>query len=252
MKKIAIIFIVLLLAALSPAASAAAERGYETPEACAQALFTALQAQDVEAMDGCIAFAELAAGFNFQAQAERLRSITAVWVFVPPVNARSVAYNELMLRQIWYRKLEAFQLEWISPALVDALFRGMTVMDNSDEYAEIMEALEQTTDLNIFALLTFEGIVLPEDIPSISKWYYSEKNLDNLAKLMNVWDMDTYTEFGIEISTVVETAYSGDARYIIPLRFVQIDGLWLVDPNASVLGMLLGMGSVDFVSALPD
>jgi hypothetical protein len=240
MKKLALFVTVLMLLALLPAASVAQEeaRGFETPEACAQALFAALQTQDVAAMDACIAFDEMAASFDFQAQAEQIGEIYGNTTLVPGSDPFAIEYNRIMLRYYWYRKLEATNILAIDQSLAEALFSNRSISKKDDKYATAMQALEQWTGLNMFSLLTYEGIITPDDIVEIREFYNSDRNIEVLRKEMAVWQIDNYVELCIKTSLAVDAEFTDGTQFIIPLRMVELNGRWLVDPNDSKINQI--------------
>lgn len=250
MKKRAVCLLAIVLAVLLTAASAD-ERGFDTPEACAQALFAALQAQNTQALEECIAFDELATSFDFAAQAERLKAIMGNLISCLPANsAFAVQYNRALLTRAWYARLAAFGLRAADPAL-GALCDGYSHTSKSPEYDAALEAAGRDGLFNVFSVLEYKGIAYPAEIASVSEQYQSDKAQENLRKAMAVWQVDTYQELAILFTTSVDTAYTEGAQYSIPLRVIKIGGRWLADPEIPMLGILLGMGSTDFAIALP-
>jgi hypothetical protein len=243
MKRLELFITVLMLVALLPAASVAQEeaRGFETPEACAEALFAALQTQDVVAMDACIAFDEMAASFDFQAHAELMGRIYGNTSLVPASDPFAIEYNRIILRYYWYRKLEATNMLAIDQSLSEALFLGESISQKDDEYANVMQEIEQWAGLNVFSLLAYEGIITPDEIVQIREYYYKDKRIESLRKEMAVWQIDNYVEFCIKTSLVVDAEFTNGAQFIIPLRLVELNGRWLVDPNDSLISTLLQM-----------
>ena len=250
MKKATLYLLVLGLAVLLPAAAMAQERGFDTPEACAQALFAALKAQDMEAMDACIAFDELAAGFDFQAQAERLLAVMGTMSYLPANSPYAVRYNRALLERTWYGRLAAFGLREADPAFA-ALSDGYNYTSKSPEYAAVLEAVRKENAFDIFPTLEYKGVVYPGEIESIAESYASDQNQENLRRIMAIWQVSSYKELGILFSTSADTAYTEGARYIIPLRVIEAGGRWLADPDLPLFGYLLNMRAMDFVVALP-
>ncbi len=251
MKKTFLYLLAIILAALLPAAALAEERGFDTPEACVQALFTALQAQDTQALEECIAFDELAARFDFQAQAERLLAVMGnMFSYLPVGTPFAVQYNRMLLERAWYARLAAFGLRSADPAF-SALYGGYSYTSKSPEYEAVLEAAGREGLFNIFPALEYKGVIRPGEIESIADKYVSDRNQENLRRMMAIWRVSNYEELGILFSTSVDTMYAEGAQYVIPLRVIEIDGRWLADPDLPVLGYLLGMGATDFVAALP-
>jgi hypothetical protein len=253
MKKSVICLMLVLLTALLPAASLAQEtvRGFDTPEACAQTLFAALQAQDIAAMEACVAFDELAARFDFRLYAERLNAITSYGSYLPAADPYSVAYNASQLRRAWYLRVAACNMKAAGQLLSDSLFGGLTISGTTEEFGKILSAVDALDGYNAFTDLTYLGIAAPADIPGVAEVYAKEKNRETMDKIMACWGIDTYTEFAIKATPAADSPFALGTVFIIPLRFVQIGGRWLTDPNQSVIGSILGLSVTDFAVPLP-
>jgi|WetSurMetagenome_2_1015567.scaffolds.fasta_scaffold202983_1 hypothetical protein len=253
MKKSVLCLLLVLFTALLPAASLAQEpaRGFDTPEDCAQALFAALKAQDVAAMEACIAFDELAASFNFRLYAERINAVTSYGSYLPATDPYSIAYNASQLRRSWYLRVAACNMKAAGPLLSDSLFSGMAISGTTEEFGKILNAVDALDGYNAFAELTYLGIVAPAEIAGVAEFYATEKNRALMDKIMACWGIDTYTEFAIKVTPTADSPFALGAVFIIPLRFVQIGGRWLTDPNQSVVGSILGLSMTDFAVPLP-
>lgn len=219
MKKFGFCLLAVILAVLLPAMSLAEERGFDTPEACAQALFAAIQAQDTQAMEGCIAFDELAVGFDFRAQAERLLAIMGNMSYMPVNSPFAVKYNRTLLERAWYLRLAAFGLQAADPAY-SALCNGHNYTLKSPEYDAALEAAGRQGVFNIFPVLEYKGVIRPDEIASVGDRYASDLNQENLRRIMAIWHVSSYEELGILFSTSVDTAYTEGAQYVIPLRLI--------------------------------
>lgn len=252
MKRFALCLVFLLLATLLPTSSLAEEsRGFDTPEACAEALFAALQAQDVSAMENCIAFDELASGFNFRLFAERLNAITGYGNYLPATDPFSIAYNAQQLRRAWYLRVAACNMKAAGQLLSDSLFSGLTVSGTTNEFEKVLSAADAAGDYNAFADLTWLGTAAPSEIAGVADYYATDKTKAAMQNLMACWSIDTYTEFAIKGSPAAGSPFAQGTVFIIPLRFVQIGGRWLTDPNPSVIGTILGLNTTDFAVPLP-
>ena len=189
MKKSLLCLVLVLFTALFPAASFAREtaRGFDTPQACAQAVFEALKTQDLDLMEACVAFDELAASFDYQAQADRLQAALGYSSFLPATDAFSCAFNAALLRRSWYVRVTALILRASDLELAELLFSGVTYPAATDEYAQILEAVDTLDTDNVLGDFEYLGTIAPEEIAAVAEAYASERNQETLRRIMRVW-----------------------------------------------------------------
>jgi hypothetical protein len=253
MKKFVLCLACALLTVLLPISSLASDtRGFDTPEACAQAIFDALKTQDLEGMEACVAFDELASSFDYQAQAERLQSAMGISSLLPATDAFSCAYNAAQLRRSWYMRVSSLILTAADPTLGERLFSGLSYAGKTDEYAQILEAVATLDTDNALQNVEYLGTITPAEIASIAAVYGSDKNQQTLARITAVWGIDTYTELALKMLWPADSLIAKDTVLIIPVRFVQINGRWLADPNPSVLAAILGINVSGFAAPMPE
>ncbi len=245
------LLLALLLTASMPAAALAQERGYETPEACAQALFDALQTQDVALMESCMAFEEMAAGFDYQAQAERMKSAPTFVFQLPATDAFTEIYNVETMRRNWYMRVSSLILYAADPALAALLFDGKTYSVSSEEYTTILASVDSLDTDNVLADYEYQGTIAPSEISAAADAYAKQEMQERLQSTMACWGIDTFTELAMVVQKTGGSLFNGKITYILPVRFVQVDGRWLIDPNGSMLGSILGLRSTDLVMEMP-
>jgi len=202
-------------------------------------------------MEACIAFDELAAGFNFRLYAERLNAIMGYASYLPATDPYSIAYNAAQLRRAWYLRVAACNMKAAGPLLSDSLFSGIAINGTTEEFGKILNAVDALDSYNAFAELTYLGTIAPADITGVAEFYASEKTKALMDRTMACWGIDTYTEFAIKVTPTAASPFAQGTVFIIPLRFVQIGGRWLTDPNQSVVGNILGLSTTDFAVPLP-
>ena len=252
MRKFVLCLICLPLAALLPLSALAEEvRGFDTPEACAQAIFDALKTQDLELMESCVAFDEMASSFDYQAQAERMQAAMGISSFLPATDTFSCEFNASLLRRNWYLRVSSLILYAADPTLAGLLFDGRVYAAKSGEYAKIMEAVDTLDTDNVLWNVEYLGTVAPQDLPSIADIYMSDKNQQTMKSIMSVWGVEIFTELALKLRWTGGPAGADGTDYLIPIRFVQIGGRWLADPNPSVLAAILGLNAANFALPMP-
>lgn len=221
-------------------------RGFDTPEACALKLFDAIKAQDVQAMEACIAFDEMAEGFNYQGFVERIRALIDSY-YLPGNDPAGLEYNRSHIRQLWYMRLKRFTYSIVAPDLADSLRSGHHVTGADESFAAMLESITAADSPNAFATLEYQGIITPDALPDIVENYYDERTQANLKREMAYWGIDTYKEMAIAVRCPEAEVYWGSTELLIPLRFVEIDGRWLADPTGTYIGTILGQYVNDLV-----
>jgi hypothetical protein len=202
-------------------------------------------------MENCVAFEEMVDSLNYRLQAERFQSILSYGQSLPTVDPFTAAYNEAMLRRAWYLRVASFILLAADPSLADLLFEGITYTAATDEYNAILEAVDMLDTDNVLGEYEYQGALAPAEIAAVADAYASERNQDNMRRLMTVWGIDTFTELALVVQKPSGSLLGGKVTYILPVRFVQFDGLWLADPNGSTLGSLLGLNVTAFAMEMP-
>lgn len=229
MKKLFLIsiFLVLLLSImLSGCASTTAQertRGFDTPEACAQALVEALRAGDHNAFLACYAIPEIARSYNFEAfyEARGYYKINS-GMFLPPTDSFSIAANESKLRQRVLDQLMLTNLfldednfEWHRSA---SIYEAPT-----EQLSKFLQKRMAWSNLKLQKML--DPSLMLSDYSSIDH-YYAEDHLiygyKERKELVLVLDLDG------------QTLYTGGL-------FLRYDESWLMGPQPYELNKRLGM-----------
>jgi hypothetical protein len=250
MKKGWMICLVLVtLVATSAAGESQTEaRGFDTPAACAQAVYEALQSNDISAAEECFAIPEMARLFDFRKFCERLQCVPGMYTYLPSSTELGVAYNEASLRSMLYHRI-AFS----SYLLADYQYGQMvnsykTYAPLSEDVYNLISFLETPSSAEGFTLLTLDGIVTPDTFERYGALYTSEINVRNRGIQMSMWAVEDNQELVLILSGP-ESLLNGD-KLIMPLRLVQVGGKWLADPTGTNFGAILGINTYNLFTLL--
>ena len=251
MKKALLTWIVIsmLITSAGLAAGQAPPRGFDTPTQCAEAVFSALQSQDMAAIEECFAIPEMARLFDFRKYVERINAIPGQYSYLPGTSELGIAYNEASIRSMLYRQL-AFSSVMLADSKYGEMINSyMTISPLDDKAYALISFLEAPSSLDGFGLLSLQFVITPALFPNIKDVYYSEKNTVNRARQMAIWNVEDDQELIIVAKMRDDTPGSGMAY--IPLRYVQIGGKWLADPTGSNVRSLLGLPIYSIIGVMP-
>jgi hypothetical protein len=253
MKRKFLILAVACAMLLTPLAASAGEtaaaRGFDTPEACARAVFAALVAQDADGLEACFAFHELAERFDFVKFGDRLSAIMTYNTLLPPTCAFNIAYNESELRRRLYIRLCYTALLINDPESAD-LISGQTIAKGSDAYDQALAAFTGDAMPTGYSHFRLTDVIDAADVPEYGELYASERNQTNMVVQMAPEGVDGYTELAILMKWDEADSLFGAATYIMPLRLVKIGDRWLADPNVPNLASLMGFNTYTLLAAL--
>jgi hypothetical protein len=243
MKKKLLILAVACTMLLTPLAASSAEtaatRGFDTPEACARAVFAALTAQDADGLEASFAFHELAERFDFEKFCFRINAIMTYNSLLPPTCAFNVAYNESMLRSRLYMRLCYTALQINSPETAD-IIGGMTIPNTSDGYDKALDAFTGNAIPTGYSHFRLTDVINAADVPEYGELYASELNQSRMVIQIAPEGVDGYVELAILMKRDGTDNPSGTETYIMPLRLVKIGDRWLADPDMPNLAALMG------------
>ena len=243
MKKV-LLSCIILITVITSSCSASAQyetRGFDTPTECAQAVFDALNKQDISAIEDCFAIPEMARLFDFQKYCERLSAVytSYTYTYMPSTTELGIAYNEAYIRTRLYRLIalsSALLADRVYGAKINS---GETYSPLDDDVYALIAFMESPSAMEGFGGLTLESIVTPDTIARVGELYNSELNTRNRVIQMSMW----LVEDNVELMLVTDSSDNllSDDKIVIPLRFVQIGGKWLADPTESNLRAMMGV-----------
>lgn len=243
MRKFLCLTLAMLTLALAPAALAEATRGFDTPEACAQAAFAAISTQDTAALDACFAFPELARQFDFQKYCERINSLMIQLSLLPAVGPANIAYNESKLRRDFYYRLCCSTLLMNRPELAEFLNDGVPKGPLEGDALTLMNLMLEASVPGSGPEIVLDRLAEPSEIPQLAEVYEKPRNQENMQKQLAIWGVTEYKELLLMLRATESTALSENGLFLLPLRIIKVDGRWLADPNASTCSMLLGISN---------
>lgn len=229
--------------AFAPAALADATRGFDTPEACARAAFEAISTQDTAAIDVCFAFPELARQFDYQKYCEHLNSIVSQITLLPATSPANIFYNESKLRRDFYYRLCFSTLALNRPQLADFLGSGVNMPMESEDAAQTLALLLEASVPGSGPELVLDRLADPSEIAELSQVYNTPRNQASMQKQMAYWGVTEYRELVLVLRATESTALSESGLFLLPLRFIRVDGRWLAYPNPSTASMILGISN---------
>lgn len=242
---------ILLVAALllTPLCALADEtRGFDAPEACAQAVYDALKAQDMAALDNCFAFAELARQFDFNAFCERIQAVMAAISLLPATGPINIAYNESKLRRDFLFRLSFSTLMLNRPELAETVGNGLVIAKKQEDYNDVLLMMNEASSMECWSTLTLVKIVTPAYFPYLAQSFYSERNLSNIEKMLLPWGVSEYEELILILGLPASNEVSGMGLLVMPLQIIKVNGRWLANPNNSVVANLVGINSMSLVA----
>ena len=225
-------------------------RGYETPEACAQAVFDALMAADIAALEDCFCFTEIARQYDYVKYAERLQAIVVAVSLLPATGPLNIAYNEAKLRSDFYRRLAFTTLHLNREGLTAFLDSGTPLPSTDASYAEILRLLGEASTMDCWKNLMLAEVATPEAIPELAEKYYSDLNQKNIAKQSAPWGFTKAVDLLLMLTPSEPDSGADTVRLVMPIQFFQSDGRWLASPLASNAGLIMGLGALDMVMAM--
>lgn len=250
MKKGWLICLVLVtLTAASAAGDTQPEaRGFDTPAACAQAVFEALQGNDIPEAENCFAIPEMARLFDFRKLCERLNGVIGQHIYMPSSTELGISYNEAYLRMTLYRKIVFSSLLLADDEYGPMANSYKTYAPLDEDVYKLIAFLESPSSMEGFSLLTLDSIVEPETFDKYGELYASETNTAVRTQQMSMFAVEDHQELVLILSGS-ESLLGGD-KLIMPLRFVQVGGKWLADPTGSNFGAILGVPALNFFTTL--
>ncbi len=250
MKKVLLTCIAVLIVTASfyPAFGQQSARGFDTPTQCAEAVFAALQKQDMDAVEECFAIPEMARLFDFRKFCERLNAVPGHYPYLPSTSGTGIAYNEAQIRTALYRQLAFSSVMLADNEFGEQINSFVTKAPLNDETYALISFLEAPSSMQGFSRFSLEFVVTPALLPELSEIYYSEKNTQNRDKQMAMWNVEEHVEL-IIVAKMNDDMLGGD-RLLIPLRFVRVGGKWLADPTGSNVRSILGINSSIIISLL--
>ena len=246
------LLLALPLLCLGTPARAQAEdaRGYDTAEACAQAVFDALQASDMAALDDCFAFAEIARKYDYVKFAERLQAIAVSVSLLPAISPLNIAYNEAKLRSDFYRRLGFCTLRLNRNDLSAFLDSGMTLPATDGSYMDMLRLLGEASTMDCWKGVSLLEIATPMYLPDLAQKYYSELNQKNIIKQSIPWGFTEATDLLLILGLNGSEGKTDTAAYVMPIQFLNNDGRWLASPIASNAALIMGIDSSNMVAPL--
>lgn len=251
-KKLLRLLLVVALLLTSLCALADEKRGFDTPEACAQAVYDALKAQDVAALDNCFAFAELARQFDFNAFCERIQAVMAAISLLPATGPINIAYNESKLRRDFLFRLSFSTLMLNRPELAETVGNGLVIGKTQEDYNDVLLMMNEASSMECWSTFTLVKIVTPAYFPELSKNFYSERNLSNIQKMLLPWGVSEYEELILILGLPASSEASGMGLLVMPLQIIKVNGRWLANPNNSVVASILGINAMSLVAPLAE
>lgn len=252
MRKLLCLALACLTLAAMPAALADGTRGFDSPEACAQAAFAAISTQDTAAIDACFAFPELARMFDFQKYCEWLQAFIPYNSLLPATSPANIMYNESKLRRDFYYRLCFSTLALNRPQIADFLGNGVNMPLGSEDAAQTLAFLQEASVPGSGPELVLERIAEPSEIAELSRVYDKPKNQENMQKQLAPWGVTEFRELVLVLRATESTPLSESGLFLLPLRFIKVDGRWLADPNQSTSSMLLGISTYFLVMAYTE
>lgn len=217
----------LLCLALTGAAGAQEKaRGFDTQEACANALVEALRSGDAEAFLNCYAIEETARNFNLTASVERIGALLLHNSLLEPSNDWSVALNKAKLTNDLLRALTNAGIV-LSNAEAEPLIVNPRLITKKEYTPEQMVALAKMGDA--LSRLEYQGMIDPADlVPPYAKVFEKQ------GYQFELYGMKAWQEKVLTLKLDGRTVY-------MALGFVRYDGGWLLKPTpGSVIGMIAG------------
>ncbi|NLI22908.1 MAG: hypothetical protein GX418_15345 [Clostridiales bacterium] len=241
------------LALMLPCGSLAeTARGFDTPEACATALYESLSRQDTAAMEACIAFREMAEQFDFAKYCDRIGAIPIYTTLQPATTSASIAYNEYELKSRWYWRLNNTLMMVNNPAFINYLNGGSTINKQTEDYQTVMDMYSNPANLKGLSDLTMTGLLDAAAIPKAGITYASEKNQQNIKSQLAVWGVTNFRELAIQLQWNVSSMPGVRYEVLLPLQLIEVKGRWLVNPNGSNVGIIMGISNYYMLGQLPE
>lgn len=222
-----ILFMLALMILAAPLTGVLAEetRGFDTSEACAQAVVNALIQMNMDAFLDCYAIPEVARQYNFEAVLGKYRLLTIGNMLLPPTSNVNVCCNEASLTDDLAIRVfgSAFILE-----NSDAESLWGIVLKMEDRSMEEMTALVSGNDA--LTLLEFQRFADPSEL--------NENYVNTIGQRVN-WYCTMYSTQAWE-ETVAVLGYKEQTVYL-PLALVQYSGKWLAMPVQPIASLLYGV-----------
>ncbi len=249
-KKLLCLLLVAALLLTPLCALADETRGFDTPEACAQAVFDMLKAQDMAALDNCFAFAELARQFDFNAYCERIQAVMAAISLLPATGPINIAYNESKLRRDFLFRLSFSTLMLNRPELAETVGNGLVVAKTQEEYDNVLLMMNEASSMECWSTLSLVKIVTPAYFPELAQSFYSERNLSNIQKMLLPWGVSEYEELILILGLPCGSEASGMGLLVMPVQIIKVHGRWLANPINSIVANILGINSMSMVAPI--
>jgi len=224
-----ILFMLALMILAAPLTGVLAEetRGFDTSEACAQAVVNALIQMNMVVFLDCYAIPEVARQYNFEAVLGKYRLLTIGNMLLPPTSNVNVCCNEARLTNDLAIRVfgSAFTLENSEAARLWGI-----VLKMEDRSVEDMTALVSRNDA--LTLLEFQRFTDPSEL--------NEKYVKIMEQRID-WCCTMYNTQAWE-ETVAVLGYKEQTVYL-PLALVQYNGKWLAMPVQPIASLLYGVPS---------
>lgn len=247
-RKIIGLALAFMLLAVPLSAPAEAARGFDTPEACAEAVFDALNTMNTEEIENCFAFREMAERFDFRAFSLRIGAVTLPVSLLPANSEYNIEFNESRLKNNLYMRI-CFTSLVISNPDCSELIGKTTVVKDEEAFDSLLSIVADPETTNGFAELRLLDVIDLGDVPSVGERFALPKMQENLQKNMAIYQVEEYRELAILAQWDRGTETLGTDQIVIPLRFVCIDGKWLADPNASAGANLMMIDAYLMIAA---
>lgn len=251
LRLLALLLVLPLLCLNAPARAQAEDaRGFDTAEACAQAVFDALKAADMAALDDCYAFAEIARQFDYIKYSERLHSIVVAVSLLPATGPLNIVYNEAKLRSDFYRRLGYCTLRLNRGDLGEFLDSGRSLPATDASYADVLRLLGEASTMDCWKNFSLIEIATPMYLPDLAEIYYSEVSQKNIVMQSAPWGFTETTDLLLILGPDGSEAKADAAQYVMPIQFFRSDGRWLASPIGSHAAMIMGISMTDMVAPL--
>ncbi len=203
---------------MSGAAAEENDRGFESPESCAQAVAQALADGDAQALLACYAIPEVARCFDLGAYAKEYQLIVRETMLLEPSSGFNIAFNESRMTQWVMERYNAAsgmlgeQAETIHETYNKGLFEWETTPE------EMLGLTDTSANLT---RLRFKGVSQLEDVVELSGERYQKLLQRNLT---------AYSLAGLPSMEVVAVLDLDGREVYLPLLLTQFDGGWLIVP----------------------
>lgn len=231
-NKFLVLVCLLLTLCFVPACTSATQkntRGYDTQEACAQAVVEAMRKSDVDAFLNCYAIQETAQNFNLEAYVSQIGILALNNTLLQPSNPWSLACNKAKLTNELIRSLIYSSMVLSNPETSQVIL-DMKPITKSNYTPEQMVTLAEIG--NALTKLEYQGMKDPAQLCTryahsfeISRYQFDAFGMKEWEEAVLVLNLDGHT------------VYMG-------LGFVRYEDGWLLKPSPAIISMVMGVPSL--------